>query len=115
MKIIAAYGSAKDVHVYSSVGLEPGHIFKVCGNLTSKKRCNSCITLDSGYAHHLHLIHSGEIEIARSPSSALFNNLSNRLRGDKEEYDCTRNSLSAKNSNSFVPTRLVKHLIYKNF
>lgn len=108
----AAYGSAKDVHVYSSVGIEPTSIYKVCGSLTSKKRCTFCITLDSGYANHLHSINFGEIEIPRASFYPFFNNFPNCLRGEKDEND--KISLSNKSSNSFVPSRLILKNINKS-
>lgn len=40
MRIFAAYGSAKDISVYSSIGLPPSHIY-IVGRPT-KKMQNQC-------------------------------------------------------------------------
>jgi hypothetical protein len=61
VKIQAAYGSSKDVPVYSSAGVDAEHIFKVSG---SKRR--GCVSLEDGYAQHLHDLHSGRVSIAQT-------------------------------------------------
>ncbi|KAL3123119.1 hypothetical protein niasHT_005052 [Heterodera trifolii] len=58
--IHAAYGSAKDIPVYSNAGLESERIFKVGGH-----RRRGCVSLDDGYCYHLHDLHSGKIGIPR--------------------------------------------------
>uniref|UniRef100_A0A183BU11 DDHD domain-containing protein n=1 Tax=Globodera pallida TaxID=36090 RepID=A0A183BU11_GLOPA len=59
--IQAAYGSAKDIPVYSNAGLEPERIFKVGGH-----RRRGCVSLDDGYCIHLHDLHSGKIGLSRT-------------------------------------------------
>lgn len=61
VKIQAAYGSGKDVTVYSAAGVDTEHIIKVTG---SKRR--GCISLEDGYAQHLHDLHSGRVAIAQA-------------------------------------------------
>ncbi|XP_053728547.1 membrane-associated phosphatidylinositol transfer protein 2-like [Synchiropus splendidus] len=51
MKIFAAYGSTKDISVYSSVGLPPSHIYIV--GRPSKKMQHQCQFISDGYASHL--------------------------------------------------------------
>ncbi|XP_029920716.1 membrane-associated phosphatidylinositol transfer protein 2 isoform X8 [Myripristis murdjan] len=51
MKIFAAYGSTKDISVYSSIGLPPSHIY-IVGRPT-KKMQNQCQFIPDGYATHL--------------------------------------------------------------
>ncbi|XP_043940084.1 membrane-associated phosphatidylinositol transfer protein 1 [Protopterus annectens] len=51
MKIEAAYGSAKDVSVYSSLGLAPNQVYIV--GRPSKKFQNHCQFLSEGYVAHL--------------------------------------------------------------
>ncbi|KAL3118485.1 hypothetical protein niasHT_000250 [Heterodera trifolii] len=58
--IHAAYGSAKDIPVYSNAGLDSERIFKVGGH-----RRRGCVSLDDGYCYHLHDLHSGKIGIPR--------------------------------------------------
>lgn len=60
VRIQAAYGSSKDVSVYAGAGVDPEHIFKVSG---SKRR--GCVSLEDGYAQHLHDLHSGRVSIAQ--------------------------------------------------
>uniref|UniRef100_A0A915D705 LNS2/PITP domain-containing protein n=1 Tax=Ditylenchus dipsaci TaxID=166011 RepID=A0A915D705_9BILA len=60
IRIQAAYGSSKDVNVYSSVGIAAEQIFKVGG---SKRR--GCIALEDGYAQHLKDLVAGEIKLAQ--------------------------------------------------
>ncbi|CAD5221268.1 unnamed protein product [Bursaphelenchus xylophilus] len=64
VKVQAAYGSGKDIGVYSAAGIDGDHIFKVHGN---KRR--GCISLEDGYVQHLHDLHSGRIPIAQTVSS----------------------------------------------
>ncbi|XP_064798305.1 membrane-associated phosphatidylinositol transfer protein 2-like isoform X2 [Oncorhynchus masou masou] len=51
MKIFAAYGSTKDITVYSSLGLPPSHIY-IVGRPT-KKMSSLCQFIPDGYASHL--------------------------------------------------------------
>ncbi|XP_062410095.1 membrane-associated phosphatidylinositol transfer protein 2 [Sardina pilchardus] len=51
MKIFAAYGSTKDVSVYTSIGLPPSHIY-IVGRPT-KKMQHQCQFISEGYASHL--------------------------------------------------------------
>ncbi|XP_078410699.1 membrane-associated phosphatidylinositol transfer protein 2 isoform X2 [Cetorhinus maximus] len=51
MKIHAAYGSTKDISVYSSLGLSPSQIYIV--GRSSKKYQHQCQFLSDGYAAHL--------------------------------------------------------------
>ncbi|XP_067114789.1 LOW QUALITY PROTEIN: membrane-associated phosphatidylinositol transfer protein 2-like [Osmerus mordax] len=51
MKIFAAYGSTKDISVYSSIGLPPSHIY-IVGRPT-KKMQHQCQFIADGYASHL--------------------------------------------------------------
>lgn len=46
--------------VYTAAGVDAEHIFKVSG---SKRR--GCISLEDGYAQHLHDLHSGRVSIAQ--------------------------------------------------
>ncbi|XP_075951084.1 membrane-associated phosphatidylinositol transfer protein 2 isoform X2 [Anarhichas minor] len=51
MRIFAAYGSTKDISVYSSIGLPPSHIY-IVGRPT-KKMQHLCQFIPDGYASHL--------------------------------------------------------------
>uniref|UniRef100_A0A3Q3WA37 DDHD domain-containing protein n=1 Tax=Mola mola TaxID=94237 RepID=A0A3Q3WA37_MOLML len=51
MRIFAAYGSTKDISVYSSIGLPPSHIY-IVGRPT-KKMQSQCQFIPDGYASHL--------------------------------------------------------------
>ncbi|XP_070845247.1 membrane-associated phosphatidylinositol transfer protein 2-like isoform X1 [Chaetodon trifascialis] len=51
MRIFAAYGSTKDITVYSSVSLPPSHIY-IVGRPT-KKMQHQCQFIPDGYASHL--------------------------------------------------------------
>ncbi|XP_060751667.1 membrane-associated phosphatidylinositol transfer protein 2 isoform X4 [Tachysurus vachellii] len=51
MKIIAAYGSTKDISVYTSLGLQPSNIY-IVGRPT-KKLQHQCQFISDGYASHL--------------------------------------------------------------
>uniref|UniRef100_A0A665U1X2 Phosphatidylinositol transfer protein membrane associated 2 n=1 Tax=Echeneis naucrates TaxID=173247 RepID=A0A665U1X2_ECHNA len=51
MRIFAAYGSTKDISVYTSIGLPPFHIYIV--GRASKKMQNQCQFISDGYASHL--------------------------------------------------------------
>ncbi|XP_029300192.1 LOW QUALITY PROTEIN: membrane-associated phosphatidylinositol transfer protein 2 [Cottoperca gobio] len=51
MRIFAAYGSTKDISVYSSIGLPPSHIY-IVGRPT-KKMLHQCQFIPDGYASHL--------------------------------------------------------------
>lgn len=51
LTICAAYGSSKDIAVYSAVGLKPSQIFIV--GRVNKKYQNVATILSDGYAAHL--------------------------------------------------------------
>uniref|UniRef100_A0AAX7VAR1 DDHD domain-containing protein n=1 Tax=Astatotilapia calliptera TaxID=8154 RepID=A0AAX7VAR1_ASTCA len=51
MRIFAAYGSTKDISVYTSIGLPPSHIY-IVGRPT-KKMQHQCQFILDGYASHL--------------------------------------------------------------
>ncbi|CAN9504594.1 unnamed protein product [Ophioblennius macclurei] len=51
MRIFAAYGSTKDISVYTSIGLPPSHIY-IVGRPT-KKMQQQCQFIPDGYASHL--------------------------------------------------------------
>uniref|UniRef100_A0AAQ4P355 Phosphatidylinositol transfer protein membrane associated 2 n=1 Tax=Gasterosteus aculeatus aculeatus TaxID=481459 RepID=A0AAQ4P355_GASAC len=51
MRIFAAYGSTKDISVYSSLGLPPSHIY-IVGRPT-KRLQHQCQFIPDGYASHL--------------------------------------------------------------
>ncbi|XP_069369475.1 membrane-associated phosphatidylinositol transfer protein 2 isoform X2 [Paralichthys olivaceus] len=51
MRIFAAYGSTKDISVYTSIGLPPFHIY-IVGRPT-KKMQQQCQFISDGYASHL--------------------------------------------------------------
>uniref|UniRef100_A0AAR2K241 DDHD domain-containing protein n=1 Tax=Pygocentrus nattereri TaxID=42514 RepID=A0AAR2K241_PYGNA len=51
MKIFAAYGSTKDISVYTSLGLHPSQIY-IVGRAT-KKMQHQCQFISDGYASHL--------------------------------------------------------------
>uniref|UniRef100_A0A4W6C347 Phosphatidylinositol transfer protein membrane associated 2 n=1 Tax=Lates calcarifer TaxID=8187 RepID=A0A4W6C347_LATCA len=51
MRIFAAYGSTKDISVYTSIGLPPFHIY-IVGRPT-KKMQHQCQFISDGYASHL--------------------------------------------------------------
>ncbi|XP_026995467.1 membrane-associated phosphatidylinositol transfer protein 2 isoform X4 [Tachysurus fulvidraco] len=51
MKIIAAYGSTKDISLYTSLGLQPSNIY-IVGRPT-KKLQHQCQFISDGYASHL--------------------------------------------------------------
>uniref|UniRef100_A0AAQ5Z4Z5 DDHD domain-containing protein n=1 Tax=Amphiprion ocellaris TaxID=80972 RepID=A0AAQ5Z4Z5_AMPOC len=51
MRIFAAYGSTKDISVYTSIGLPPSHIY-IVGRPT-KKMQHQCQFIPDGYASHL--------------------------------------------------------------
>nr|XP_046230402.1 membrane-associated phosphatidylinositol transfer protein 2-like isoform X1 [Scatophagus argus]XP_046230403.1 membrane-associated phosphatidylinositol transfer protein 2-like isoform X1 [Scatophagus argus]XP_046230404.1 membrane-associated phosphatidylinositol transfer protein 2-like isoform X1 [Scatophagus argus]XP_046230405.1 membrane-associated phosphatidylinositol transfer protein 2-like isoform X1 [Scatophagus argus]XP_046230406.1 membrane-associated phosphatidylinositol transfer protei len=51
MRIFAAYGSTKDISVYSSIGLPPSHIY-IVGRPT-KRMQHQCQFIPDGYASHL--------------------------------------------------------------
>uniref|UniRef100_A0A915M974 LNS2/PITP domain-containing protein n=1 Tax=Meloidogyne javanica TaxID=6303 RepID=A0A915M974_MELJA len=55
----AAYGSTKDIPVYSNAGLDPERIFRVGGG-HRRKHTLDCVSLENGYSPHLHDLHSGK-------------------------------------------------------
>ncbi|ELU13727.1 hypothetical protein CAPTEDRAFT_169194 [Capitella teleta] len=56
LEIHAAYGSSKDISVYSSVGMTSDQIFIV--GKSSKKNCKEANMISEGYASHLALLSS---------------------------------------------------------
>lgn len=62
--ITAAYGSSKDVSVYSSAGVNPSRIFSITGG----KR--GCTNIDS-YASHLNDLNEGLYDFAKPFDSSL--------------------------------------------
>jgi hypothetical protein len=66
VKIQAAYGSSKDVPVYTAAGVDQEHIFKVAGS-----RRRGCVSLEDGYTQHLHDLHAGRVPIAQPIAHAV--------------------------------------------
>ncbi|KAM6975605.1 membrane-associated phosphatidylinositol transfer protein 2 [Tautogolabrus adspersus] len=70
MRIFAAYGSTKDISVYSSIGLSPSHIY-IVGRPT-KKMQHLCQFIPDGYASHLsQLEYNQRSRPAKSPSTRM--------------------------------------------
>ncbi|CAJ1070086.1 membrane-associated phosphatidylinositol transfer protein 2-like [Xyrichtys novacula] len=70
MRIFAAYGSTKDISVYSSIGLSPSHIY-IVGRPT-KKMLHQCQFIPDGYASHLsQLEYNSRSRPAKSPSTRM--------------------------------------------
>uniref|UniRef100_A0A7N8XHE9 Phosphatidylinositol transfer protein membrane associated 2 n=1 Tax=Mastacembelus armatus TaxID=205130 RepID=A0A7N8XHE9_9TELE len=70
MRIFAAYGSTKDISVYTAVGLPPSHIY-IVGRPT-KKMQNQCQFIADGYASHLsQLEYNQRPHPAKSPTSRM--------------------------------------------
>ncbi|XP_041666598.1 membrane-associated phosphatidylinositol transfer protein 2-like [Cheilinus undulatus] len=70
MRIFAAYGSTKDISVYSTIGLPPSHIY-IVGRPT-KKMQHQCQFIPDGYASHLsQLKYNQRSRPAKSPSSRM--------------------------------------------
>ncbi|KAG7215350.1 hypothetical protein INR49_022587 [Caranx melampygus] len=70
MRIFAAYGSTKDISVYTSIGLPPFHIY-IVGRPT-KKMQHQCQFISDGYASHLsQLEYSQRTRPAKSPSARM--------------------------------------------
>ncbi|XP_030006825.1 membrane-associated phosphatidylinositol transfer protein 2 isoform X4 [Sphaeramia orbicularis] len=70
MRIFAAYGSTKDISVYTSVGLPPSHIY-IVGRPT-KKMQHQCQFIPDGYASHLsQLEYSQRSRPAKSASTRM--------------------------------------------
>ncbi|KAL0965765.1 hypothetical protein UPYG_G00285430 [Umbra pygmaea] len=70
MKVFAAYGSTKDISVYSSIGLPPSQIYIV--GRASKKLANQCQFIPDGYASHLsHLEYSQRSRPAKTASARI--------------------------------------------
>ncbi|XP_017344550.1 membrane-associated phosphatidylinositol transfer protein 2 isoform X6 [Ictalurus punctatus] len=68
MKIFAAYGSTKDISVYTSLGLPPSSIY-IVGRPT-KKMQHQCQFISDGYASHLsHLEYSQRSRPAKTGST----------------------------------------------
>ncbi|XP_047426001.1 membrane-associated phosphatidylinositol transfer protein 2-like isoform X7 [Mugil cephalus] len=70
MRIFAAYGSTKDISVYSTIGLPPSHIY-IVGRPT-KKMQHQCQFIPDGYASHLsQLEYSQRSRPAKSASTRM--------------------------------------------
>lgn len=70
MRIFAAYGSTKDISVYSSIGVPPSHIY-IVGRPT-KKMQHQCQFISDGYASHLsQLEYSQRSRPAKSASTRI--------------------------------------------
>ncbi|KAM9735785.1 LOW QUALITY PROTEIN: membrane-associated phosphatidylinositol transfer protein 2-like [Menidia menidia] len=70
MRIFAAYGSNKDISVYSSIGLPPAQIY-IVGRPT-KKMQHQCQFISEGYASHLsQLEYSQRSRPAKPPSARM--------------------------------------------
>ncbi|KAK7895506.1 hypothetical protein WMY93_020831 [Mugilogobius chulae] len=70
MRIFAAYGSSKDISVYSSLGVPPSHIY-IVGRPT-KKMQHQCQFISDGYASHLsQLEYSQRSRPAKSASTRM--------------------------------------------
>ncbi|KAM7392431.1 hypothetical protein PAMA_007515 [Pampus argenteus] len=70
MRIFAAYGSTKDISVYTSIGLPPSHIY-IVGRPT-KKMQHQCQFIPDGYASHLsQLEYSQRSRPAKSASARM--------------------------------------------
>lgn len=70
MRIFAAYGSTKDISVYSSIGVPPSHIY-IVGRPT-KKMQHQCQFVSDGYASHLsQLEYSQRSRPAKSASTRM--------------------------------------------
>ncbi|KAI3362061.1 hypothetical protein L3Q82_012402 [Scortum barcoo] len=67
MKIFAAYGSTKDISVYSSLGLPPSHIYIV--GRSTKKMQNQCQFIPDGYASHLSQLEYNQRSRPAKPAS----------------------------------------------
>ncbi|XP_037121625.1 membrane-associated phosphatidylinositol transfer protein 2-like isoform X2 [Syngnathus acus] len=68
MRIFAAYGSSKDISVYSNVGLPPSHIY-IVGRPT-KKMQHQCQFIPDGYASHLSQLEYNQRSRPAKPASA---------------------------------------------
>ncbi|XP_072310438.1 membrane-associated phosphatidylinositol transfer protein 2-like isoform X2 [Eucyclogobius newberryi] len=70
MRIFAAYGSSKDISVYSTLGVPPSHIY-IVGRPT-KKMQHQCQFISDGYASHLsQLEYSQRSRPAKSASTRM--------------------------------------------
>ncbi|XP_019134265.1 membrane-associated phosphatidylinositol transfer protein 2 isoform X1 [Larimichthys crocea] len=67
MRIFAAYGSTKDISVYSSIGLPPSHIY-IVGRPT-KKMQHQCQFIPDGYASHLSQLEYNQRSRPAKPAS----------------------------------------------
>uniref|UniRef100_A0A8C9TE76 Membrane-associated phosphatidylinositol transfer protein 3 n=1 Tax=Scleropages formosus TaxID=113540 RepID=A0A8C9TE76_SCLFO len=68
IKICAAYGSMKDISVYSMLGISPTQIYIV--GRPSKKHQNQCQFLSEGYASHLSALRFGQRARSKKTPSA---------------------------------------------
>ncbi|MEQ2158866.1 Membrane-associated phosphatidylinositol transfer protein 2, partial [Goodea atripinnis] len=69
MRIFAAYGSAKDISVYSSIGLPPSQIY-IVGRPT-KKMQHQCQFIPDGYASHLSQLEYNQRSRPAKPSTRM--------------------------------------------
>ncbi|CAK5079649.1 unnamed protein product [Meloidogyne enterolobii] len=97
----AAYGSTKDIPVYSNAGLDPERIFRVGGG-HRRKHTLDCVSLENGYSPHLHDLHSGRIEIAQPASYIVVghSNLNNSFGIKIEEHS----TLDTQNNSNNIST-----------
>nr|CAD2140046.1 unnamed protein product [Meloidogyne enterolobii] len=104
----AAYGSTKDIPVYSNAGLDPERIFRVGGG-HRRKHTLDCVSLENGYSPHLHDLHSGRIEIAQPAQYIVVghSNLNNSF-GIKIEEHSTLDTQNNSNNIS-IPTTTSIH------
>uniref|UniRef100_A0A8C7Z9B1 Phosphatidylinositol transfer protein membrane associated 2 n=1 Tax=Oryzias sinensis TaxID=183150 RepID=A0A8C7Z9B1_9TELE len=68
MRICAAYGSSKDISVYTSIGLPPSQIY-IVGRPT-KKMQHQCQFIPDGYANHLAQLEYNQRSRPAKPGSA---------------------------------------------
>lgn len=67
LHIEAAYGSFKDVNVYSHAGVEGGRIYKAGSSTSSsRKRTEACVCLEAGYSQHLRELSEQEVQLRYS-------------------------------------------------
>ncbi|XP_055080032.1 membrane-associated phosphatidylinositol transfer protein 2-like isoform X2 [Periophthalmus magnuspinnatus] len=103
MKIIAGYGSTKDISVYSSIGLPPSHIY-IVGRPT-KKMQQQCQFITEGYAAHLsQLEYSHRSRPPKSSSTRMVLRKSSFGLGANSEFLRKRNHLLRTISSQPAPT-----------
>lgn len=98
----AAYGSTKDIPVYSNAGLDPERIFRVGGS-HRRKHSSDCVSLENGYSPHLHDLHSGRIEIAQPAQYVVVGHNTNNSFGIKNLSE-ENPKLEIQSNNNNIPT-----------